>query len=367
MNTPARLLLILITLFVVSLSVAQNALAPKTIERLETEISSEMSKLGIPGISIAVVVNHKLVWAGGYGFSDLENFVPAKSTTAYRLASISKPLTAVAVLQLAEQKKIDLDAPIQTYCPSFPTKRWPVTARQLLAHLGGVRHYRNDEIMLTKQFNSIGDGLTIFTADSLDHEPGTKYLYSTYGYNLLGCVIEGASGMTYVEYMKKSVFTPAAMDRIQVDEISAIIPNRAQGYRMGPNGELLNSALANTSYKIPGGGYISTVNDLAKFAVALQTGVLLKPETVQMMFTPQKTRDGKPASDTPAAAYALGWRISEYKQEREVAHSGSQQRVRTYLYMRPDRKFALVLMCNLEGVNLTPIARSLSDIVFEKP
>jgi len=363
---PKAVLLFFLSLFV-SVCIAQNALAPKTIERLEKEISSEMPKLGIPGLSIAVVVDHKLVWSNGYGFSDIENYVPAKATTAYRLASISKPLTAVALLQLAEQKRIDLDLPIQTYCPSFPAKRWPVTARQLLAHIGGIRHYRGDEIMLTRQFDSLADGLSIFKDDSLEHEPGTKYLYSTYGYNLLGCVIEGASGMPYVEYMKKFVFVPASMDRIQVDEVSAIIPNRAQGYRKGPNGELLNSALANTSYKIPGGGYISTVNDLAKFAIAVQTNGLLKPETVRMMFTPQKTRDGKPASDAPGAAYALGWRISEYKGEREVAHSGSQQRVRTYLYMRPDRKFALVLMCNLEGINLTPIARSLSDIILDKP
>lgn len=350
----------------VTLSFAQHSLPPKTIERLETVISSEMSRLGIPGMSIAVVVDHTLAWSNGYGFSDIENNVPAKSTTMYRLASISKPLTAVAVLQLAEQKKLDLDLPIQAYCVAFPVKRWPVTARQLLAHLGGIRHYKGDEIMLTRQFDSLQDGLSIFKDDSLEHEPGTKYLYSTYGYNLLGCVIEGASGMPYVEYMKKFVFAPAAMDRIQVDEVSAIIPNRAQGYRKGPNGELLNSALANTSYKIPGGGYISTVIDLAKFAIAVQRNTLLKPETARMMLTPQKTRDGKPASDTPAAAYALGWRISEYKGEREVTHSGSQQRVRTYLYMRPDKKFALVLMCNLEGVNLTPIARTLSEIILEK-
>lgn len=366
MNTNSVYVVPLYFFLSVALYSAQHSLPPKTIERLETVISSEMSRLGIPGMSIAVVVDHTLVWSNGYGFSDIENYVPAKSTTMYRIASISKPLTAVAVLQLAEQKKLDLDIPIQTYCVFFPVKRWPVTARQLLAHLGGIRHYKGDEFMLTRQFDSVIDGLSIFKDDSLEHEPGTKYLYSTYGYNLLGCVIEGASGMPYLEYMKKFVFAVAGMDRIRADEVSAIIPNRAQGYRRAPNGELLNSALANTSYKIPGGGFISTVIDLAKFAIAVQRNTLLKPATTRIMLTPQKTRDGKPASDTPTSVYALGWRISEYKGEREVTHSGSQQRVRTLLYMRPDRKFAIVLMCNLGGVNLMPIARTLSDIILEK-
>lgn len=350
-----------------SLTLAQDlqSLSSQKIASIEQIITTEMARQGIPGLSIAVVTDHKLRWSNGYGFSDVENFVPAKSSTAYRLASISKPLTAVAVMQLFEQGKIDLDAPVQSYCASFPEKRWTVTSRQLLSHLGGIRHYRGNEIDMTQQFSTLEDGLMIFKDDSLEHEPGSKYLYSTYGYNLLGCVIEWASGMSYVHYMKKFVFDPAKMDHINVDEVQAIIPNRAQGYQRGPKGELLNSNLANTSYKIPGGGFISTVDDLAKFAIAVQTSLLLKPEIVKLMFTPQKTNDGKPASDNPNAVYALGWRISEYKGMREVAHTGSQQRVRTYLYMRPEKKFALVLMCNLEGTNLNNLARSIADVVLE--
>src|SRR6185369_15460109 len=114
------------------------------LEKIETAISAQMSKLGIPGLSVAVVVDHKLRWSAGYGLADVENYVPAKAMTAYRLGSISKPITAAAVMELAEHGKLDLDAPIQKYCAAFPAKQWPVTARLLLGHLSGVRHYSGE-------------------------------------------------------------------------------------------------------------------------------------------------------------------------------------------------------------------------------
>ena len=128
------------------------ALPADKLEKIEKAISAQMSKLGIPGLSVAVVVDHKLRWSNGYGLADVENFVPAKSMTAYRLGSISKPITAAAVMELAERGKLDLDAPIQKYCPAFPAKQWPVTARLLLGHLSGVRHYkvkRNSRALVT--------------------------------------------------------------------------------------------------------------------------------------------------------------------------------------------------------------------------
>ena len=109
--------------------------------KIEAAITTVMSRQNIPGLSIAIVTDNQLRWQGGYGMADVENFVPAKALTVYRIASTSKPLTAVAAMQLAEKGKLDLDAPVQKYAPSFPTKNFPITTRQLLAHLSGIRHY----------------------------------------------------------------------------------------------------------------------------------------------------------------------------------------------------------------------------------
>ncbi len=353
---------ILLLLIAVHAAAQSNALSVEKCAKVETAISAAMSQAGVPGLSVAIVTNGKLAWSNGYGLADVENFVPAKASTSYRLASISKTITATAIMQLVERGKVDLDAPVQKYCAAFPTKQWPVTTRQLLGHLSGVRHYKDGELIYenTKHFTKLNDTLSFFKDDPLLHEPGTKYLYSTYGYNLLGCVVEGAAGMSYLEYVRKNIFEPAGMATIRDDDPAAIIPNRAQGYERTRDGALRNSALADVSYKIPGGGFCSTVEDLAKFAIALQSGKLLKSETRAQAWTTQKLKDGKDST------YGLGWQLSEHNGAKEVAHGGNQSRVTTLLYMLPERNFAVVLMMNLEGVSSrTQLARQIADIVLQ--
>lgn len=370
MNIPRfRFYALLVVLFMVPLRAQLGGLPPSVVEKIERAITAEMAKKNIPGLSIAVVQDHQLKWSNGYGMSDLENFVPAKASTNYRLGSISKPITAVAVMQLVEQGKLDLDVPVQQYCPAFPRKQWPLTTRQLLSHIGGVRHYRGDEINSTKHYPTLVEGLEIFKNDTLLSEPGTRYSYTTYGYSVLGCVVEGASGKSYVDFVKEQIVKPAAMDRIRVDDVNELIPNRAQGYQKMPDGSLKNSDLANTSYKIPGGGWCSTVDDLAKFAIALQTGKLLKQTFVDQMFTGGTLKNGQTIRsnpNNPAASYGLGWAIIERNGIKEVSHSGGQQRVNTMLYMVPGKKFAVALMCNLEGAGLMTLAREIADAVLQQ-
>lgn len=356
-------LLVVLALMAVSAQTQQTAGLPADkLDKIEKAISAQMSRLGIPGLSVAVVVDHKLRWSSGYGLADVENYVPAKATTAYRLGSISKPITAAAVMQLVERGKLDLDAPIQKYCPAFPAKQWPVTARMLLGHLAGVRHYKNDaEYGSTRHYKSVVEGIEMFKDDALLFEPGTKYSYTTHGFAVLGCAVEGASGMSFEDYERENVFKPAGMDRIRVDNVTDIIPNRAQGYQKTQTGELRNSGLADTSYKIPGGGFISTVEDLAKFAMAMQTGVLVKKETLDLMWASQKTRDGK------ATGYGMGWGVSERNGMKEVEHGGAQQRVSTYLYTIPEKGLAVVVMTNLEGIGggLASLSREIARILIQ--
>ncbi|HSB09613.1 MAG TPA: serine hydrolase domain-containing protein [Blastocatellia bacterium] len=361
-SRAASVILVLALLAVSAQAQQPTPLPADKREKIEQAISASMSRLGIPGLSVAVVLDHKLRWSNGYGLADVENFVPAKATTAYRLGSISKPITASAVMQLAERGKLDLDAAVQKYCPAFPEKQWPVSARLLLGHLSGVRHYKNEtEFASTRHFNSVVEGLEMFKNDPLLFEPGTKYSYTTHGYAVLGCAVEGASGMRFEDFVRENVFKPAGMDRIRVDNVADIIPNRAQGYFKSQSGELRNSALADTSYKIPGGGFISTVEDLAKFAIAMQNGALVKKETLDQMWTSLKTRDGK------ATGYGFGWAVSERNGMKEVHHGGAQQRVSTFLYTIPEKGLAVVLMTNLENIGggLAGLSRQIADIVLQ--
>jgi len=306
------------------------------------------------------VTRGELRWSAGYGLADIENDVPATPDTVYRLASVSKPITAVAVLQLVEQGKIDLDAPVQRYVPAFPAKQWPVTTRLLLGHLGGIRHYVEGEFESTRHYATLSDALDIFRNDPLVQEPGTKYLYSTYGYTLAGAVVEAASGTTFPEYVRRNVFAPAGMAGARVDDVFEIIPHRAQGYQKGPAGAMRNSGLADTSYKIPGGGLCGTAPDLARFAVELWKGTLIRPETRRLMFTSLKTREGKPTG------YGLGWALGTDPLGRgEAFHRGDQQRVTTLLYTQPERRLAVVLFANLEGISapLFALARQIARII----
>ncbi len=372
--------MIAITVLVVALPLPLAAqtpaqLPPEQIERIETVIASEMARQSIPALSIAIAVNNRIVYANGFGFADLENFVPARADTLYRTASIAKPMTATAVLQLVERGKLDLDAPIQQYCPAFPEKNWPVTARQLLGHLGGVRHYKSgEEATGKKHYFSVVESLELFKDEPLLHEPGTKFSYTTYGYSLLGCAVEGASGTLYEEYMREHVFGPAGMTRTQPDNVFVIIPNRARGYirldeetyaqlpdeakRFAQVGELYNAQLHDTSMKVPGGGLVSTAVDLANFALAVKNGVLLKESSREQVWQRQKTHDGQETS------YGLGWSVSQINGMKSVSHGGSQAGVRTSLAMLPEKGAVIAVMANLQGISLGPMVRRIRAILF---
>jgi len=318
-----------------------------------------MHRYGIPGLSAAVAAAGSVRLSAGYGMADLENAVTAARFTIYRLASLSKPLTATAVLQLAAKGKLDLDAPVQRYVPAYPEKQWPLTCRQLLCHQGGVRQGTYEEVHNTRHYASLTEALEFFKNDPLVFEPGTRTLYTSLGYNLLGVAIESASGQDYVDYMRENVFTPAGMETAGLDDVFALIPHRAQGYQKAVGRELFNSSLSDTSNRVPGGGLVATAEDVARFALALHSGALLKNETREQMFVRQRTRDGKPTG------YGLGWAVGTQRGRHEVYHIGGQPRVSTALYLVPESGLAVVFLTNLEGVGtpLLELARQVAEIV----
>ncbi len=338
--------------------------------KIEAEVTAFMSRQNIPGLSLAIVTENQLRWQKGYGKADLENPVPATASTVYRIASVTKPITAVAAMQLVEKGKLDFDAPIQKYAPGFPTKNYPITTRQLLGHLSGIRNYKRGEGERANRYHTLTDALGIFKDDPLDFEPGTKFSYTTFGYTLLGAVIEGASGMSFADYLRAHVFKPAGMQHTQVDDLFAIIPNRARGYTpisFGQfDGNYRNPVLMDSSYKIPGGGLVSTVEDLARFAIAAQNGALIKPETFAEMSKSQKTRDEQ------ETGYGYGWYVRGdggfSTVPDAVWHGGVQPGFTGNLWLLPQKRLAVVILTNLEGggrLSLGTLTSQIADIVLQ--
>jgi CubicO group peptidase (beta-lactamase class C family) len=328
-------------------------------ESVAALLGDAMSRFGVPGLAVALGDGGQLRFAAGYGTADVENAVPASAETVFRLASVSKPMTAVAALRLAERGRLDLDAPAWRYCTAYPAKPWTVTARQLLCHQGGVRGYRPGEPPQTRHYDSVAAGLAVFKDDPLAFEPGTSTTYSTYGFCLLGCAVEAAAGRPFAEVLHEEVFAPAGMTATQPDDVRFLTPHRAAGYIRGPLGELRHSALADMSHKVPGGGLSGTAPDVARFGLALLSGRLVGRTGLQAMLTGQPTRGGR------VTGYGLGLAVGVHGGHREAWHTGGQERVSTLLYLRPESGLVIALLTNLEKIQ-TPLldtARRLADLV----
>ena len=339
----------------------ERVLSPYTEAILQFEIfvKDQMARDRIPGLSIGFKKGN-FIWASGYGYSDLENGVPAKAESAYRLASITKTFTAIAVLQLVEDDKIDLDEEVQSYVPYFPKKKWPVTSRLLLGHLGGISHYKDYDVEgRIRESKDTREALAIFQEWALVAEPGTRYNYSSYGYNLLGAVIEGASGEPYGEYIRNNIFRPLGMTSSRMDEPTDLIANRVRGYRL-VDGVIKNSEYVNVSSRFAGGGTRSTVIDLLKYAKGLIEGKLLKKETWSQMFFPMATTKGL------STGYGMGWNVRPWNGHFQVSHGGSQPETRTHLMIFPLDDFAVAVGCNLEGTNLIPYVTRLAELILDE-
>ena len=247
-----------------SLAQQPSPVPAETVEIIEQQVSSSMSKYHFPAASVAVVVDDKLVWSEAFGTADLENLVPATSGSVFRLASVSKAITAVAIMQLVETGTLRLDTPISDCVPQYKPPQVP-TIRQLLTHTGGVRHYRRDddendpEFLNTRHYASVTASIDQFRNDPLAFVPGSGFLYSTHGFTLLGSCAEQITKTPFVQYVEQNIFNRAGMTSSRDDLITALVPTRARPYSTNADGVIENAHLFDSSNRIPGGGFISTI------------------------------------------------------------------------------------------------------------
>ena len=332
----------------------------QAIEDARAIVREVMGESGIPGISVAVGFHGSVVWSEGFGFADLEHSVPVTTLTKFRVGSVSKPITAAAMGLLMEAEKLDLDAPVQDYVPDFPEKRWPVTVRQVAGHIAGIRHYRGNENLSGRRYSSVTEGLDIFESDPLLFEPGTQYSYSSYGWNLLSAVVEGASGRAFLSLMRDSVFEPLEMRHSLAGYTDSIISDRTSFYERNGEGTVLNAPYVDNSYKWAGGGFLSTPEDLIRFGSAHLEPGFLEAETLETLFTSQRLSDGE------TTHYGVGWRtVTNEDGHHIVSHGGGSVGGTTMLIVNRDSGLVVAAVGNLSQGPIAGMARRIV-VVFSR-
>ena len=336
---------------------------------LHTRIKATFDEQRLVGLSAGIVLGGELVETIHFGHEDRERAIAADDDTMYRWASISKPLTAIAAMQLVATGTLDLNADVRKYVPEFPPKSHVTTPQQLLCHQGGIVHYSNGPVIRTERayteehpFADTVLALDLFKESPLVCEPGTQMSYTTHGYMLLGAVVARAGGRPFVEQVNERIATPLGLTTLQADYEWVDIPNRAVGYER--RFDVFRAVRSSdVSWKLPGGGFVSNVRDLANFAATLtrMDEQLLARETYTTMWTPQPTSDGT------FTAYGFGFGIGRVAGTNmlRVAHSGSQQKTRTQMVICPQTQDGVVIMCNSQWAELGGLANNLLQLLVE--
>lgn len=328
------------------------------VARARVIAKSLQQEFKLPGLSIAVGLDGKLVWAQGFGHADIEQGVPVTSSSRFRIGSISKTFTATALGALLEQGKVALDTPIRTYLPSLPAKEWPVTLRQLGGHLSGVRHYRGTEFFSAQAYESVSPALSVFVDEPLEFQPGTRYLYSTYGWTLISAIIEHVAGRPFLSVMAGTVFEPLGMKDTVAERMDRIISNRVRYYEHDAGGGLVNAPYVDNSNKWAGGGFLSTPKDLVRFGLAHLKHNFLSEQTVKVLWQPQKTIFGEQTN------YGIGWETwTDPRGRRTVGHKGSSVGGRSVVLLWPGEMMVIAVTSNLtQDPGLLDLGFSLGEV-----
>ncbi|TGV01640.1 serine hydrolase domain-containing protein [Flavivirga rizhaonensis] len=358
-----KLLIFIVPFLIGTKSTSQNIKSARytsAIFKAHRIIDSLQQKQNIPGIDIAVSIDDDIVWSEGFGFADIELQVPVSSgKTLFRIGSVSKPLTSTALGKLIENGKLSLDSTIQAYVSYFPKKKYPVTVKQIAGHIAGIRHYRNSEYTSAKKYSTVKSGLDIFKNDSLLFKPGTDYSYSSYGFNLLSAAIEGASGSSFLDFMKHEIFSKLNMNSTYADKNETIIRNRASFYQIDETNAIKNATYVDNSYKWAGGGFISTTHDLIKFGNAMIQEAFLSNETIKAFTKSQKLSNGK------KTGYGIGWGIIKRHKLKGFGHDGGSVGGITKFEIFPKEKLVVIALSNSSNVNYGKTIENIVDVFLE--
>jgi len=355
-----RLCKFLAPLFIIGLLTGQLVLAypagqtsgPVSDKELAAQIDKLLSsayKPDGPGAAVLVKKQGRVILRKGYGLANLELKVPVEPDMVFRLGSVTKQFTAVAVLMLAEEGKLSLQDEITRFLPDFPTQGKKITVENLLTHTSGIKNYTDlpEWLPLQRKDLTLGELIDIFKSQPLEFAPGEWWKYSNSGYVLLGAIIEKASGKTYADFVQDRIFGPLGMKGACYDSTSRIIPRRVSGYAKGSSG-YENAPYLSMSQPYAAGSLASSVDDLAIWTEALLSGRPVKRETLEKAFVPNQLTDGQNTK------YGYGWCISDYEGHRLIEHSGGIHGFLSHAMFFPEDGVFVALLANSTVMEMQP-------------
>ena len=305
----------------------------------------------VPGASVIVIADGNPVLTKSYGMADLEQGIPVRPETNFRLASITKQFTATCIMMLVEQGELNLDDSLTSQFDGFPEYGQNITLRHLLQHNSGLIDY---ETLIPDDFVgqvSDQDALDLmYEVDSTYFEPGSEYRYSNTGYAILALLIENVSGLSFAEFLDQRIFTPLGMDEtVAYQKGISSVANRALGYTVSDDG-VSESDQSTTSAVLGDGGIYTSVQDYFKWDQALYTDRLLPEEALSMMWTGN------------FGDYGFGWRVDTKDGRRRLHHDGSTSGFRNYVIRYPDENMTVLVLTNRRGPDVMPLAESVAEI-----
>ena len=314
------------------------------------------SGAAVPGASVVVIRDGHVIVRRAYGMADLERRIAAAPETDYRLASVSKQFTAMAVMLLAPQGKIRYDQPIRDFLPELPGAARDVTVRHLLNHTSGLVDY--EDLIPDTRTAQLADGdvlALVSSKDSLYFPAGTQYRYSNSGYVLLGMIVARVSGLSYPEFLRTRIFEPLGM-RSTVAHIEGVdtVPRRAFGYSPRA-GAFVPTDQSVTSATLGDGGIYSNVDDLTRWDAALGSAGLVDAATLALATTPPQLPAGA------ATEYGFGWFVDRYRGEPRWRHTGETSGFRNAIQRYPGRRLTVIVLTNRSSGEPAAIAERIAD------
>lgn len=325
-------------------------------DEVDKFVRAVMQERRVPGAAVAVVKNGKVVKKQGYGVASVEFNVPVTAETVFEIGSITKQMTGAGILLLTEEGKINLDEKISVYLPNTPEAWRNVTVRNLLTHTSGIKSYTGIGVgfELTKRLKR-DDFIKALANYPLDFETGSRYSYSNSGYNLLGFIIEAASGKSYWDFMRERIFQKLGMTNTFDRDPKYIIKNRAVGYEL-ENGQFIGRDYDLTDI-FAAGVIVSTVEDLIKWDAAWRGDTFLKKESKAEAWKPFVLTDGK------SNPYGLGWNVADFRGHRLISHSGSTAGFNAQISRFVDDDLTVIVLTNLGDAGYAgTIARGIAKI-----
>lgn len=327
---------------------------PLLADPIDDAVRGYQERTGTPGVAIAIVKEGVLVRAQGYGYANLEHQVPVHPDTVFQSGSIGKMFTAVAVMLMVEDGKLDLDESIRTYLPDAPAAWAPITARHLLTHTSGING--NPGFDLRKDYTE-DELLKIFYQAKLEFPVGERWDYSNTAYALAGILVNKVGGKPYHQVLKERVFAPLGMRTAGLIDDRGIVPNRAAGYENERDGTLVNQQwVAPTGNSTGDGALYLTVLDYVKWEAGVRARKILKPESWRQVFTPVRLTSGK------TYPYGFGWALDNFAGHPSQGHGGSWQGFTTHYQHYLERDTAVIALTNLSGGNPSEVVRTVAGL-----